>query len=159
MFIDVILEQPAKVLASTEVMLEGIVKLIKDSQSLNAPLPIDVTLSGTMILVRLPHSWKAFSGIDVPPSLNSRLFRLVQPAKILDPKLATLPGIVIVVRLEHPLKAYSSIDVTVSGISILVRAEHPIKAPSPIDVTLLGIEMLVRAVQFLKANSLMAGTP
>ena len=97
-------------------------KLIKDLQSLNAPLPIEVTLSGTITLIRLPHSWKAFSGIDVTPSLNSRLVRLVQSAKMLEPRLATLPGIVIDVRLEHPLSAKSPIDITLLGISILVRA-------------------------------------
>lgn len=66
--------------------------LISDVQGLNAPFPIDVTLSGIA-------------------TVNS----LLQEAKASSPIAVTPFGIVIPVRLEHPQNALSAIDSRLFG--------------------------------------------
>ena len=54
-------------------------------QLLNADLPIDVTLSGMVMLLRLVQLWNAQSPIEVTLSSIVMLVRLVQPLNALAP--------------------------------------------------------------------------
>ena len=48
--------QDSKTLLSIDVTLLGKAKLVKLVQNLKAPFPIDATLSGIIMLFKLPHS-------------------------------------------------------------------------------------------------------
>ena len=87
----------------------------------NAPAPINVTLLGIEILVRLLQYENAPFPIEV-----------------------TLSGIETSVKPIHKVNALAPIEVTPSGIRMLAKLLQSQKAPTPIEVTLLGIKILVR---------------
>ena len=75
------------------------------------------------MLVNLVQPLKARSPIEVTLSGIVMLVKLVQPPKPLIE--VTLFGIIMLVRLVQPLKVSYSIEVILFGISMLVRLVHP----------------------------------
>ena len=93
----------------------GVVALQWISTNFSIPkafVPIEVTLLGIVILVRLSQSEKAASPMDF-----------------------TLLGIVTLVKFLQLKKTSSSIVVTLSGIVIFSKLEHPVKALFPMVET------------------------
>ena len=70
--------------SSIEVMLLLIVMVVRLLHAQNAPAPIEVTLSGIMMLVRL-QLWNALSPIEV------RLLQIVTVVRLLQYQNALLP--------------------------------------------------------------------
>ena len=82
------------------------VMFVRDVQSVKAYLPMAVTLSGIVMLVREEHLLKVRAEIVV---------KLVHSLRFM------------VVREVQSVKAYSSMVVTLSGIDMLDREEQPSK--------------------------------
>ena len=122
------------------ITLSGIVTLVRLLHSSNADFPMLVTLSGIVTLVRLVHHLNAPFSMLVTLSGIVTLLRLVHLQNASSPILATLSGIVTLLSLVHHLNAPFSMLVTLSGIVTLVRLSHPRNASSPILVTLSGIK-------------------
>ena len=101
----------------TSAIVFSILMLQDDGHVEKAFFPIDVTLSGNVILVSFSHSLNALAVIDVIG-----------------------PLMVIPVRFLHPRKAPSPIEETFSGMTMLSRPEF-VNALFPIDSTDLGILM------------------
>ena len=79
--------------------------------------PIEITLLGIVILVRLVQFLKAALPMEVILFESVMLLKLVQPEKAKPPICVTLCGIVMSVRLEQYLKAFPPMDITLSAIS------------------------------------------
>ena len=126
---------------------------------LNAPSPIDVTLSGIVIEVRDEQLENAFFGIDVVQSNSILDLLLIGPAEIKDGQSQNAPspivliqcGIITFSKERQPANALFPIDVTLSGIVMDVSEEQSLNAPSPIDLTLSGIVIDFRDEQFVNA--------
>ena len=94
--------------------------LVRPSQYSNAFSPIDVTLSGIVMLSKHLHALNVHTSIVVIPS-----------------GMVMLP-----VRLRQLLNALLPIDATLAGILILVIFEQKENAPPSIVVTPVGIVIL-----------------
>ena len=110
------------------------VTLVKPVQPENAPSPIDVTLFGIVMLVRLVQLAKPFT-------------------------LVTPFCMVTLVKPVQRLNAEPPIDITLLGIVMLVKPVQSENAERPILVTLFGIVMLVRPVQWANARGEIVNVP
>ena len=135
--------------------------LVSPEHPLNASSPILVTLSGSVMLVRLPHQLNALSPILVTLLGSAMLVSPEHPLKAPSPILVTLSGITVVfmpvtkvfvlvaiIPLQFPRLSYVRFP---SATVMPVIPEHPSNAPSPILVTLSGSVMLVNLLQFPNA--------
>ena len=154
--------------------LFGIDIEVRPVQPLKADVPIEVTLLGITIDVRLFIPLQQLVGMaftDSPKvnstigqSLNTSLLlreqlsafhttdvRPEQPLKAPEPIFITPLGISTEFKPTHPLNALFPIDVIRLGIFTEVRLVHPLKADCPIVVALFGIDIEVRPVHPVKA--------
>ena len=127
--------------------------LAKLLQPENALLPILVTLSGIVMLVKPVQFWNELLRILLP---LVRITVFNEDGTLLDPpnievNVWLTDGIVMLVKLVQPKNAIPPIYVTLSGIVMLVKPAQASNALSPICVTLSGIVMLVKPVQFWNA--------
>ena len=113
-----------------EVILFGIITLVKLLQLWNALSPIVVTLSGIVTLVKLLQPENATYPISVTPS---GIVYVVNPAGI---KCSSTP-----LTTQHLLSAEANLPYK------LVKQLHPTNAPFSIVVTLSGIVILVKLLQ------------
>ena len=113
-----------------------LVNIVKSLSLLNVVSPIDITLSGIIILFNFKHESKAVLYIEV-----------------------VFPGIITSVKPVHPLKAPSFIVVTFLEIVTSVNSVHPMKVPIFITLTPLGMVTLVNDLAWWKANSPISVTP
>ena len=126
-------------------------------------MPIEVTLSGSLIELSEVQPLKAESPIEVTPS---GIIVVAQPAikvlvevsiialqLFLESNTVFPSSTIIEVNKVQPLKADSPIDITLFPIITEVKDEQLEKAYHSIDLTLSGITIEVKEVQPLKAES------
>ena len=113
-----------------------LVNIVKSLSLLNVVSPIDITLSGIIILFNFKHEPKAVLYIEV-----------------------VLPGIIISVKLVHASKAPSCIVVTFLEIVTSVNPVHPKKVHIFITLTPLGMVTLVNDLAWQKAQFPISVTP
>jgi galactitol-specific phosphotransferase system IIC component len=94
--------QPEKVLSLIAVTFSGILIEVKAEQFLKAELPIEVTLSGILKVVKF-----------------------LQPEKVPSLIIVRFSGILMEVKEVQPYNAELPIYVTFSGIFMEFKAEHP----------------------------------
>ena len=83
---------------SISITLSGITTDFNFGQLKKTPLPILVTLSGTVMLVKLLHIANVLLEILVIPSGNTTFFNLSHEKRASHPILLTFSGMVILVR-------------------------------------------------------------
>jgi hypothetical protein len=128
------------------ITLPGIIMLAKP-QPWNAFCPIEVTLLGIVMFVRLEQAKKAVFPMLVTLLGIVMLVSPVAPSALL-PIVVILLGITMLVRLEQPKNTPFPMTETPSPIKTLVRPKQFSKASSPMSITLSGIVMLVNFVQY-----------
>ena len=104
---------------------ESTVILLRAEHSLNAPLPMLVTLDGISIEVSLLQNSKQKPEIVKIPVPSETEASSEHTSKALLPMLVTLDGISIEVSFEQYEKAFPPMLVTLDGIVIEVRLEQP----------------------------------
>ena len=129
--------QPEKGLPCNWLILAGRLIVVKPVQPPKAPLPILVTPSGMVTLVR-------------PPATHTRVFGLSFVYMVLPvlPYLVLPLSTVRVVRLVQPEKGLLVKSLILVGSSTSVKPVQPLKAPPSILATWFGMVMFVRLLQF-----------
>ena len=120
--------------------------------TLNADIPINITLSGMAMLARFEHPEKALLPILLMLCGIMMLMRLVQPEKTPSPIVITSSGMTTVPTTRPWATAIRYVPESIRNSPSCVayfplkenNDEHPPNAPFPILVTLSGIVMLVR---------------
>lgn len=80
-------------------------------QPTKARLPMLVTLSGTVMLVKAPHPEKANSPMCVTLAGIVTLVRPVQPSNALSPMLVTLPSVGMTLVLQPKISVFVVVSI------------------------------------------------